>query len=91
YDIPIGSNSSNTNGIFSITSDEKRNIWQKISANPPARNESFLLQTRNYIEQGKNTEAAGLLELIRTDKNFPARLRTDWYEMQAYLNYKEAK
>ncbi|MFX6980521.1 hypothetical protein ABTH98_20070, partial [Acinetobacter baumannii] len=37
YDIPIGSNSSNTNGIFSITSDEKRNIWQKISANPPAR------------------------------------------------------
>lgn len=91
YDIPIGSNTSNTNGIFSITSDEKRNIWQKISANPPARNESFLLQARNYIEQGKNTEAAGLLELIRADKNFPARLRTDWYEMEAYLNYKEAK
>lgn len=91
YDIPIGSNASNTNGVFSITSDERRSIWQKISANPPARNESFLLQARNYIEQGKTTEAAGLLELIRTDKKFPARLRTDWYEMEAYLNYKEAK
>jgi tetratricopeptide (TPR) repeat protein len=91
YDIPIGSNASNTNGIFSITSDERRSIWQKMSANPPARNESFLLQTRNYIEQGKTTEAAGLLELIRTDKKFPARLQTDWYEMEAYLNYKESK
>jgi hypothetical protein len=91
YDIPIGSNASNTNGIFSITSDERRSIWQKISANPPARNESFLLQTRNYIEQGKTTEAAGLLELIRTDKKFPPRLLTDWYEMEAYLNYKDSK
>ncbi len=87
YDIPIGSNSNNTNGVFSISTNEKRNIWKKISSNPPARNESFLYQIRNYIEQKKLTEAESLLEIIRIDKLFPERLKTDWYEMEAYLQY----
>ncbi len=87
YDIPIGSNASNTNGLFSISSSEKRNIWKKISSNPPARNESFLYQIRNYIEQKKLAEAEGLLEIIRTDKLFPQRLKYDWFEMEAYLQY----
>ena len=87
YDIPIGSNANNTNGIFSISSNEKRNIWKKISSNPPARNESFLYQIRNYIEQKKLAEAESLLEMISIDKLFPQRLKTDWYEMEAYLQY----
>ena len=87
YDIPIGSNESRTNGIFSISSTEKRNIWRKISSPKPIRNESFLWQIRNYIEQNKLTEAEALLEIIRSDRLFPARLKTDWYEMEAYLQY----
>jgi len=87
YDIPIGSNESSTNGVFSISTNEKRNIWKKISSNPPARNESFLYQVRNYVEQKKLAEAEALLELIRIDKLFPERLKTDWYEMEAYLQY----
>ncbi len=87
YDIPIGSNESSKNGVFSISSSEKRNIWKKISSNPPARNESFLYQIRNYIEQKKLAEAEGLLEIIRTDKLFPQRLKYDWFEMEAYLQY----
>ena len=87
YDIPIGSNENKTNGVFSISSSEKRNIWKKISSNPPARNESFLYQIRNYIEQKKLAEAEALLEIIRSDKLFPQRLKTDWYEMEAYLQY----
>jgi len=87
YDIPIGSNASNTNGIFTISSNEKRNFWKKISSKPPSRNESFLWQVRNYIEQKKLTEAEALLEIIRSDKLFPARLKTGWYEMEAYLQY----
>ena len=87
YDIPIGSNESSTNGVFSISTNEKRNIWKKISSNPPARNESFLYQIRNYIEQNKLAEAEALLEIIRIDKLFPERLKTDWYEMEAYLQY----
>ncbi len=87
YDIPIGSNESSTNGIFTISTNEKRNIWKKISSNPPARNESFLFQIRNYIEQNKLAEAEALLEIIRIDKLFPERLKTNWYEMEAYLQY----
>ncbi|TAG11555.1 MAG: hypothetical protein EAZ41_05975 [Sphingobacteriia bacterium] len=89
YDIPIGSNISSRNGSFSIATNEKRSIWKKISSNPPARNESFLLQVRNLIEQKKLPEAESLLEIIRADNQFPSRLKNQWYEMEAYLNYTE--
>ncbi len=89
YDIPIGSNISSRNGSFSIATNEKRSIWKKISSNPPARNESFLLQVRNLIEQKKIPEAESLLEIIRADNQFPSRLKNQWYEMEAYLNYTE--
>lgn len=89
YDIPIGSNISGRNGSFSISSNEKRNFWKKISSSLPARNESFLWQVRNLIEQKKIPEAASLLEIIRVDHLFPYRLKNHWYEMEAYLNYSE--
>ena len=87
YDVLIGSNETNKNGIFSISTSEKRNIWKKISSPRPTRNESLLWQVRNNIEENKLTEAESLLELIRSDKLFPTRLKTDWYEMEAYLQY----
>lgn len=89
YDIPIGSNASNTNGVFTIATRENRSLWKKITSFPPGRNESFMLQARTYIEQDQLTEASGLLELIRTDPNFPERLRADLHEMYAYLQYKQ--
>ena len=89
YDIPIGSNASNTNGVFTIATHENRNLWKKITSFPPGRNESFILQARTYIEQDELVEAASLLEIIRTDPNFPDRLQTDLHEMTAYLLYKQ--
>jgi outer membrane protein assembly factor BamD (BamD/ComL family) len=89
YDIPIGSNASNTNGVFTISTREKRNLWKKISSFPPSRNESFMWQVRTYAEQDELTEASSLLELIRTDPNFPERLRTDLHEMTAFVMYKQ--
>lgn len=88
YDIPIGSNASNTNGIFTISTRETPSTWKKIASFPPSRNESFMWQVRTYIEQDQFTEAEGLLELIRTDPNFPERLRADFHEMSAYLYYR---
>jgi tetratricopeptide (TPR) repeat protein len=88
YDIPIGSNASNTNGVFTISTRESKSLWKKIMSFPPSRNESFLWQARTYLEQGETPEAAGLLELIRVDPNFPERLRTDLEELTAYLLYK---
>ena len=91
YDLPIGSNVSSKSGAFSISTDEKRSFWKKISSPAPARNESFLLQARNFIEQEKMEEAESLLQILAADKFFPERLKTAWHEQYAYLLYKERK
>ncbi len=89
YDLPIGSNASNTNGVFTIATQENRSLWKKMTSFPPSRNESFLWQARTYIEQDELVEASSLLEIIRTDPNFPERLRADLEEVTAYLMYKQ--
>lgn len=89
YDIPIGSNASNTNGVFTIASRESKSVWKKIASFPPSRNESFIWQARTYIETDELVEAASLLELIRTDPNFPPRLKPDLEEMTSYVLYKQ--
>jgi len=87
YDIPIGSNVSNVGGVFSISTNEKRNFWKKMTTTLPSRNESFIWMTRTYIEQNKTAEAAGLLALLRSDALFPARLQPELDELSAYLFY----
>ncbi len=89
YDLPIGSNASNTNGVFTIATRENRSMWKRMMSFPPGRNESFIWQVRTYLEQDQLAEASGLLELVRTDPNFPERLRSDLDEMYAYLYYKQ--
>lgn len=89
YDIPIGSNASNTNGVFTIATKESRSFWKRLTSIPPSRNESFILQARNYIEQEKYVEAASLLEIIRADPNFPPRLQSFLHEITAYVLYKQ--
>lgn len=91
YDIPIGSNVSSKGGSFSVSTDEKRNFWKKISSPAPARNESFLMQARNFIEQEKLDDAESLLQILAADRFFPERLKTQWHEQYAYLLYKDKK
>jgi len=91
YDIPIGSNVSSKGGSFSVSTDEKRSFWKKISSPAPARNESFLMQARNFIEQEKLDEAESLLQILAADRFFPERLKTQWHEQYAYLLYKDKK
>lgn len=87
YDIPIGSNVSNAGGVFSISTNEKRTLWKKLTTTLPSRNESFLWMTRTFIEQNKVSEAAGLLALLRSDALFPERLQAQLDELSAYLFY----
>ncbi|NCI46883.1 type IX secretion system periplasmic lipoprotein PorW/SprE [Sediminibacterium soli] len=89
YDLPVGSNASNTNGVFTIATRENRSLWKRMMSFPPSRNESFLWQVRNYLEQDKLIEAGSLLEMVRNDPNFPERLHTDLEELTAYLLYKQ--
>lgn len=88
YDIPLGSNAANTGGIFSISTNEKRSFWKKMTATLPSRNESFIWMARTYIEQDKTAEASGLIALLRSDAMFPARLQPALDEVSAYLFYK---
>lgn len=89
YDIPIGSNASNETGEFSISTKEKNSIWNKLTSRPPSRNESFIWQIRNHIEKDELPEAAGVIEILRSDPNFPKRLHTDLEEVLAYWFYKQ--
>jgi tetratricopeptide (TPR) repeat protein len=89
YDIPVGSNASKTKGVFTISTNEKRSVWKKITSKPPSRNESFIWQIRNYLEQDQLGEAAGLIGILRSDPLFPKRLKTDLHEMIAYWFYKQ--
>ncbi|MBV9987237.1 MAG: tetratricopeptide repeat protein, partial [Chitinophagaceae bacterium] len=87
--LPVGSNASNTNGVFTVATRENRSLWKRVMSFPPGRNESFLWQARTYIEQDELVEASSLLEIVRADPNFPERLRTDLEELTAYLFYKQ--
>ena len=89
YDVPIGSNSSNDKGEFSIVTKEKKSIWSKLTSRPPSRNESFIWQARNFIERDELPEAAGIIEILRHDPNFPKRLNSDLYQILSYWYYKQ--
>ena len=88
YDIPIGSNASNETGEFSIATKENKGV-KKLITHQPSRNESFLWQVRTFIERGEYPEAAGIMEILRNDPNFPKRLQTELDETAAYWFYKQ--
>jgi hypothetical protein len=85
YDIPIGSNSSGTNGVFTVASEEKKSFFKK----PLMRNEALLWLSRSYIEGNHTAEATGILEILRRDPNFPKRLKDEWNEVMGFLYYKQ--
>lgn len=89
YDLPIGSNASNEGGEFSIATKETKNIFKRAVSRPPSRNESFIWQIRNHIELNELPEAAGVIEILRHDPNFPKRLQTELDEVISYWFYKQ--
>lgn len=91
YDKPIGSNANKDEGgsVFTISTKENTNLLKKAWSRPPSRNESFIWQIRTYIAKDELPEAAGLIETLKHDPNFPERLKTDLAEMQAWWFYKQ--
>lgn len=85
----IGSNRVEGATAFTIATKEKRNIAQKVFTKPPSRNESFVWQIRNYIETEQYIDAASLITTLRNDPNFPARLKEELAEVEAYNYYKQ--
>ncbi|HUP12710.1 MAG TPA: tetratricopeptide repeat protein, partial [Niastella sp.] len=91
YDKPIGSNANKDEGgsVFTISTKENNSLLKKAWSRPPSRNESFIWQIRTYIAKDELPEAAGLIETLKHDPNFPQRLKTDLAEMQAWWFYKQ--
>lgn len=91
YDKPIGSNANKDEGgsVFTISTKENTSLLKKAWSRPPSRNESFIWQIKTYIAKDELPEAAGLIETLKHDPNFPQRLRTDLAEMQAWWFYKQ--
>ena len=89
YDIPIGSNASNEKGEFSIATKEKNSLIKKLTSRAPSRNASFIWSIRAYIENKELAEAAGIIEILKHDPNFPKRLQGELDEVTAYWFYKQ--
>ncbi len=88
YDIPVGSNVSSKNGVFSISTEEKKeNILRKTFSTPPNRNDALVWMARNFIENGQYDKASGVLEILRHDPVFPERLQPELHEALGYLFY----
>jgi outer membrane protein assembly factor BamD (BamD/ComL family) len=89
YDKTIGSNSNEGGNAFSISTKESSNIAKKITQGPPSRNESFLWLIRTYLAVDEYPEAAGMIETLKNDPLFPARLKPELHEMQALWFYQQ--
>lgn len=79
YYIPIGSNISRKDGIFTIMNAEK-------SGKEP-RNDGLVWQAKNYIRQGNNVQAKVLLDYLKNDVQLPERLIPAVYETRAFFYY----
>ncbi len=89
YDIPIGSNASNNDGVFTVATNEKTSLLKKLTKYPLRRNDCLLWMVRNYTEQKKLSEASGLVSILQNDPVFPKRLKNRLFENIAYLRYNE--
>lgn len=91
YDKPIGSNANRDEGGNAniVSTVEKRNILQKAFSLPPSRNESLIWKVRTYLAKDQFPEAAGLIEVLRKDPQFPERLQPSLNEVRALWFYKQ--
>ena len=85
----VGTNANAGGRTISIASKENPSLFNKAFNLPPSRNDALIWQIRSYIEQEEFTDAAGLINTLQYDQNFPARLKPDLEEVNAYWFYKQ--
>ena len=76
------------NKATSIATTEKKGVF---AGDPAKRNDALIWEIRNYLAQEQFAQAAGLLQALRVDATFPARLRTDLNEVISLSFYKQQK
>jgi tetratricopeptide (TPR) repeat protein len=88
----VGTTSAAAKGnVISIANEENRNFVQKVMTKAPSRNDALVWLVRNLTEQEEYGEAAGLINTLQNDPNFPKRLNPDLEEVAAYWFYKQGE
>ena len=85
----VGTNANTGSGTVSIASNEDASLIKKAVTRPPSRNDALVWQIRTFIEQEEYTDAAGLMNTLQNDRNFPSRLKAELEEVNAYWFYKQ--
>ncbi|MDB5280772.1 MAG: hypothetical protein JWR61_5727 [Ferruginibacter sp.] len=85
----VGTGSASSSGTLSIANKEKRNILQKLTAQPPSRNDALIWMILTLIEQNELGDASSLINTLQHDDNLPKRLADDLAEVNAYWFYKQ--
>jgi tetratricopeptide (TPR) repeat protein len=88
YEKTIGSRMDGGGDSRSISTPEKKGLLPRVLLHTPVRNDAILWLLRTLIEQNRLNEAGGLIEILRSDKQMPARLRDGLSEMQALWFYR---
>ena len=85
----IGTNENAGGNTISIASKENNSLTHKALYRPPSRNDALVWQVRTFIEQDEYTDAAGLINTLQNDQNFPSRLKDELEEVNAYWFFKQ--
>jgi hypothetical protein len=85
----VGTNRNAFDDEISIASKESRSLKDKIFSRPPSRNDALIWQIRTWIEMDEYSDAAGLINLLKNDKNLPSRLEPALEEVEGYWFYKQ--
>ncbi|HZI69520.1 MAG TPA: tetratricopeptide repeat protein [Hanamia sp.] len=83
----VGSNENNN--ALSISSKEDRNLIDKAFSRPSSRNDALVWQIRALTDMGDYGSAAGLINTLRDDPQFPERLESYFQEVQGYWFFKQ--
>ncbi|MEO6455654.1 MAG: tetratricopeptide repeat protein [Ginsengibacter sp.] len=85
----VGSNLNSGTNTVSIANKENSTFLTRTFSRPPSRNEALVWQIRTSIEMEEYSDAAGLINTLRNDINFPSRLKPALEEATAYWFYKQ--
>ncbi len=85
----VGTRDASSSGNLSIANKEKRNILQKLTAEPPSRNDALIWMIHTLIEQDELSEASALISTLQHDPNLPQRLLNDLAQVNAYWFFKQ--
>ena len=90
-DQPIGSNYNRDEGTSAdkVATREHPNIGQKVFSLPPSRNDALIWKARTYIAKDQFAQAAGLIEILLHDPQFPPRLEPSLQEVRALWFYRQ--